>query len=44
MYSMVIGYLKNNNDYTNVALCKETAEMWDKVGLDYKKIRCNCIM
>jgi spore photoproduct lyase len=43
MYSMLIDYLKNNYSYTSVALCKETVEMWEKIGLDYKKIRCNCI-
>lgn len=42
MYSKLIDYLKNNYGYTNVALCKETVEMWDMIGLDYKKIRCNC--
>jgi spore photoproduct lyase len=44
MYSTLIDYLKNKYGYTNVGLCKETVEMWEKIGLDYKKIRCNCIM
>lgn len=26
-----------------VALCKETREMWQAVGLDWKNPRCNCI-
>lgn len=43
MYSMLIDYLKNKYGYTGVALCKETVEMWEKIRLDYKKIRCNCI-
>jgi spore photoproduct lyase len=43
MYSMLIDYLKNNYSYTSVALCKETVEMWEKIGLDFRKIRCNCI-
>ncbi|MCZ7384233.1 MAG: hypothetical protein O8C63_05720, partial [Candidatus Methanoperedens sp.] len=43
MYSMLIDYLKNKYSYTRVALCKETVEMWEKIGLDYKKISCNCI-
>ncbi len=43
MYSKLIDYLKNIYSYTNVALCKETVEMWEKLGLDYRKIRCNCI-
>ncbi|HEY9206205.1 MAG TPA: hypothetical protein VIO58_09805 [Candidatus Methanoperedens sp.] len=43
MYSTLIDYLKNKHGYTKVALCKETVEMWEMVGLDYKKIKCNCI-
>ncbi|MGB8216118.1 MAG: spore photoproduct lyase family protein [Candidatus Methanoperedens sp.] len=43
MYSILIDYLKNKYSYTKVALCKESVEMWEKIGLDYKKIRCNCI-
>ncbi len=43
MYSTVIDHLKNKYGYTRVALCKETVEMWERIGLDYKKIRCNCI-
>ena len=43
MYSTVIDHLKNKYGYTKVALCKESVEMWEKIGLDYKKISCNCI-
>jgi len=43
MYSTVISYLKENYDYSNIALCKETLEMWEKLGLDWRDIRCNCI-
>jgi spore photoproduct lyase len=43
MYSKLIDYLKNKYGYTKVALCKESVEMWERIGLDYKKIRCNCI-
>ena len=44
MYSTIINYLKSKYHYTNVALCKETIDMWDKLNLDYKKIRCNCML
>ena len=43
MYNSLIQYLKKEFRYNKVALCKETIKMWDKLGLDYKKIRCNCI-
>jgi DNA repair photolyase len=36
-------YLKSNYDFSNVALCKETIEMWEKIGLDFRKIRFNCM-
>lgn len=44
MYSTIINHLKTKYGYTNVALCKETIDIWDKLNLDYKKIRCNCML
>ncbi len=44
MYSLLTDYLKNKYSYTKVALCKETVEMWEKIELDYRKIKCNCMM
>ncbi len=26
-----------------VAFCKETLAMWAKLGMDYRKIKCNCV-
>jgi len=43
-YNTIIKYLKSKYNYTRVALCKETIEIWDKLGMDYKKIRCNCLI
>ena len=50
MYLHLIKYLKEKYNYTNISLCKETIEMWEKLrskfespDLDYKRIRCNCI-
>lgn len=43
MYSTIINHLKEKYDYSNVALCKETVENWEKLGLNYKKIKCNCV-
>ena len=28
----------------NVGVCKETIGMWKELGLDYKKIKCNCTL
>lgn len=44
MYSTIINTLKNKYDYSKIALCKETIDMWKKLNLDYKKIQCNCTL
>lgn len=44
MYSFVKNYLKDNFGYKNLSLCKETAEMWKSLGMNYKKIKCNCLI
>jgi len=43
MYYSVINYLEEKYNYDNVALCKETREMWEALGLNYKRIKCNCV-
>ena len=43
MYLIIIDELNNKYKFTNVALCKETVEMWNALKIDYKKISCNCI-
>jgi spore photoproduct lyase len=42
IYATVINLLKNNYNYNSVALCKETLAMWGRLGMNYKKIKCNC--
>ena len=43
MYEKIISYLSEKYNYYNVALCKETKLMWEKLDMDYQKIRCNCV-
>jgi spore photoproduct lyase len=43
MYSALIEYLKTKYGYSKIALCKETVEIWDKLKMNYRKIKCNCI-
>jgi len=43
MYTFVRDYLEQHYNYTNIALCKETIEIWEALEMDYRKIRCNCI-
>ncbi len=42
-YLVIIEYLKKRYNFTELALCKETKTIWQKLGMDYKKIRCNCV-
>lgn len=44
MYSELIDYLNTKHDYTKVALCKETLDIWEHLGLDHKKPMCNCMI
>jgi spore photoproduct lyase len=43
MYTTIIGLLNSNYSYSRVALCKETLAMWGRLGMDYTKIKCNCV-
>jgi len=43
IYKTIIEYLKFKYNYTKVALCKETIDMWNKLGMHYERIRCNCL-
>lgn len=43
MYSKIINYLKEKHNYKNVALCKETLEMWKMFRMNFKEIKCNCV-
>jgi len=43
IYKTIIERLKNKYSYSNIALCKETRAMWEKLGMDWTQIRCNCV-
>ena len=43
MYLTIKNYLKEKYNYKKVSLCKETKMMWEKLKMDYRKIRCNCV-
>lgn len=46
LYSNVITHLKDKHGFRDVAVCKDTLEIWswlkDKFGLDYREMKCNC--
>ncbi|MBE0415054.1 MAG: hypothetical protein IBX36_00730 [Dehalococcoidia bacterium] len=44
MYYKLIKYLEEKHAYTDIALCKETLEIWDRLGMDYRNIKCNCVL
>jgi spore photoproduct lyase len=43
IYSTVLNYLENKYNYSKVALCKETLEMWNRLEMNWKKCKCNCV-
>jgi len=43
MYATIIDVLKENYNYTDIGLCKETVAMWESLNMDYREIKCNCI-
>jgi spore photoproduct lyase len=42
MYTHLIESLKDDFGYSRIALCKETVAMWERLGINYKQIECNC--
>jgi spore photoproduct lyase len=44
MYRTLLDHMEKEHDYTDVGLCKETIGMWEELGKDYKKIKCNCLL
>lgn len=42
MYLDIMSYLEKKYDYRRIALCKETKAMWQKLGMNYTEIKCNC--
>ena len=43
MYSTVIDQLESKYDFSKVALCKETVQMWNTLKMNRRKIKCNCV-
>lgn len=44
LYSTLMNYLEKEYCYERMAFCKETVELWEALGLDYRRIKCNCIL
>lgn len=43
-YKVIISHLKETYKYERVGICKDTIEMWDALGLDFRDIICNCLL
>jgi spore photoproduct lyase len=43
MYSTMIRQLEGRYNFTKIALCKETVQMWNSLKMDYQRIKCNCL-
>jgi spore photoproduct lyase len=44
MYAFLIDKIRKYDTKCDVALCKETKGMWKEIGMEYRKIKCNCMM
>jgi spore photoproduct lyase len=44
MYSFLIHLLDRKYNYNKIGLCKETIEVWEKLNMDFRKIKCNCLI
>lgn len=44
IYKVILDSLESQYGYSSIALCKETISMWQALGLNYKNIRCNCLL
>jgi spore photoproduct lyase len=43
LYKTLLKYLKNNLNYSEIALCKETMAMWNRLEMDWFNMKCNCV-
>ncbi|MCL0043562.1 hypothetical protein M1M96_00490 [Peptococcaceae bacterium] len=43
MYTTLADALEEKYGFNSIGLCKETIKMWSELGMNYKKIKCNCV-
>ena len=44
MFAFLVECLQERYDYHAIALCKETLDVWDAQGMDFRTIQCNCVL
>lgn len=42
-YSKMMEHLDKKYKYTRISLCKETLEMWKKLRMNPRQLKCNCV-
>jgi len=42
-FRVLIDYLGAKYDYTAIGLCKEPILIWESLGMDWRKCKCNCV-
>lgn len=44
MYKTLINYIQEKYEYRGtIGLCKETVGIWEKLNMDWRKCKCNCV-
>ena len=43
MLKTIIDGIRNNDPAVEIALCKEAPQIWRAVGLEMKRMTCNCV-
>ncbi len=43
MYTLLFDKVREYDDKCQMAMCKEAIGIWKQIGLDYRKIKCNCM-
>jgi len=44
IYDAIIEYLWETYKFDRISLCKETVGMWERLSLDYRRMKCNCTL
>ncbi len=44
MFGTLLEALRQQYDYVDVGLCKETLSVWTALSMDFRRIQCNCIL
>ncbi len=43
-FATLIDYLESQHGFEKVAICKEPVRMWESLGLNWRRCKCNCTL